>query len=73
VRVKTIEINGRAIETEAIVLSYSKLCLLADLDPLRNPSMTYRVPGGERGILAPGDAIGIADGLVVFVSYTGSA
>lgn len=68
-----IILNGRAMFVDNVVLKYEQICQLAELDANCNPSMTYRTPSGAGGTLSRGDGIGVTEGLILSVCYTGAA
>jgi hypothetical protein len=67
---KRITINGEVHETILVSVSYAALLRMAGMSG--TPSGTYRYLGGTRGILKPGDRIGVADGLEVSLCHAGN-
>lgn len=65
---KTIIVNNQAVAVDAEVLSYRAICTLAGVPAEAEPQVTYRTYSGAGGVLEPGDALGIAGGLIISVA-----
>jgi hypothetical protein len=69
-----IVVNGKPFEVDVITIGYTEIVHLAGYRRL-HPSVTYRQPGirSSGGILMPGGAVSVVDGMVFNVVDTSNA
>jgi hypothetical protein len=70
---KRVTANGKEHQLPDGVLTYAKACALGGVDPLHEPTVTYRHSSGTGGELSPGDRIVASEGLVLEVRRTDKA
>lgn len=71
----TISINGEERVEKAHSVTYEDVCAMAGIEPKLTPTITYRYPDGEDGILCPGTSVGgpLLDGMIFNVAVTDKA
>ena len=67
-----IKLNGEDVVVQRTVMSYEKLCELAELNPKGMPSVTYKLADGKQGIMVDGDELPVSNGDIYNAMYTGN-
>ena len=70
-----IIVNGdeHEISDDKVSLTYEEVVKLAEHKPKYNPSVTAKLLDGSGSILSPGRKVGLFEGMIFNVAYTGNA